>query len=128
MLIAQHMARRPNFIRYTYNDCLISDALLSFCQYVHNFDLTKTTNGFAYATTLMWNAMIRRIQTEQKQSYVKALVIRHAVTFDTLEGDDGQYSNGMQEFLMTKGHEIIAKFEDTKRALNAKANTKRAAA
>ena len=38
---------------------------------VDNFDNTKTNNPFAYFTQIAWNAFIRRIHKEKKQTYIK---------------------------------------------------------
>jgi DNA-directed RNA polymerase specialized sigma24 family protein len=50
---------------------MIGDGIENCVSAVHNFDPSKSTNPFAYFTQIAWNAFIRRIQSEKKQSYIK---------------------------------------------------------
>lgn len=69
--IATGYSKRSNFAGYTYVEDMVSEALLSVVKYAHSFNLKKSNNGFAYLTTIIHNSMVRFIQAEQKQSYVK---------------------------------------------------------
>lgn len=101
--IATRLSNSFNFVGYTYKDEFISDGIIKCLDKVHCFDPAKSENCFAYFTQVCWNAAILRIKTEQKQSSVKARMIRekmssefvaHGVDSDT---DDG--SNAFVEFL-----------------------------
>lgn len=71
MMICNKLSMRPNFMSYTYRDDMIADGIENCIQSIDNFDPNKSTNPFAYFTQIAWNAFIRRIQKEKKQSYIK---------------------------------------------------------
>jgi len=71
MLICKKLSTKPNFINYSYRDDMISDGIENCVASVSNFDPTRTQNPFAYFTQIAWNAFIRRITMEKKQSYIK---------------------------------------------------------
>lgn len=71
MLICKKLSTKPNFMNYTYRDEMISDGIENCVASVHNFDPSKSLNPFAYFTQIAWNAFIRRITMEKKQSYIK---------------------------------------------------------
>ena len=71
MKIATHLARKPNFINYTFKDDMISDGIENCLQYIDNFNPEKSNNPFAYFTQIIWFAFLRRIQKEKKLLYVK---------------------------------------------------------
>lgn len=66
MLIAQRLATAGNFVNYSYRDEMIADGIEACVKYMHNFDPTKTTNGFAYVSTICYHAFVRRIKLENK--------------------------------------------------------------
>lgn len=97
--IATRLSFKHNFINYSYKDDMISDGIENAIIAVHNFDPEKSKNPFAYFTQVIWFAFIRRIQKEQKQTYVKHKVIENSVLMGTAfeesehskEGDTSGY-------------------------------------
>lgn len=71
LLICNNLAKKPNFSGYTYKTDMIADAIVDCIAAVDNFDPERTNNPFAYFTQIAWNAFIRRIQKEKKQTYIK---------------------------------------------------------
>lgn len=71
MMICNKLSTRPNFMSYSYRDDMIADGIENCIYSIDNFDPSKSTNPFAYFTQIAWNAFIRRIQKEKKQSYIK---------------------------------------------------------
>jgi len=71
MMICSKLSTKPNFMNYSYRDDMISDGIENCVHAVHNFDPAKSNNPFAYFTQIAWNAFIRRITSEKKQSYIK---------------------------------------------------------
>lgn len=69
--ICKKLSTKPNFMNYSYREEMVGDGIENCVSAVHNFDPTKSTNPFAYFTQIAWNAFIRRIQSEKKQSYIK---------------------------------------------------------
>jgi hypothetical protein len=71
MKICERLSHRPNFINYSYRDDMIADAIENCVAAVDNFDPDRYDNPFAFFTMIAWNAFIRRIDKEKKQSYIK---------------------------------------------------------
>lgn len=71
MMICKKLSTKPNFMNYSYREDMIADGIENCIASVNNFDPTKSTNPFAYFTQIAWNAFIRRIQFEKKQTYIK---------------------------------------------------------
>jgi RNA polymerase sigma factor (sigma-70 family) len=71
LLICNNLAKKPNFSGYTYKQEMISDGIIDCISAVDNFDPNKTSNPFAYFTQIAWNAFLRRIHKEKKQTYIK---------------------------------------------------------
>ena len=71
LLISNNLAKKPNFSGYTYKQEMISDGIIDCISAVDNFDPNRTCNPFAYFTQIAWNAFLRRIHKEKKQSYIK---------------------------------------------------------
>ena len=69
--ICKKLSTKPNFMNYSYREEMVGDGIENCVSAVHNFDPSKSTNPFAYFTQIAWNAFIRRIQSEKKQSYIK---------------------------------------------------------
>ena len=66
MKIATHLARKPNFVNYTFKEEMISDGIENCLQYIDNFNPEKSNNPFAYFTQIIYYAFLRRIQKEKK--------------------------------------------------------------
>ena len=66
--IANRVAFMPNFINYSYKDEMIGDGLLKEIQTIKNkkFDISRG-KAFNYFTTIVWNAFIGKIKSEQKE-------------------------------------------------------------
>lgn len=88
LLIANNLAKKPNFVNYTYKDEMISDGIENCLQYIDNFDPSKSNNPFAYFTQIIYYAFIRRIHKEKKQSYIKHKTLEHSIVFNTLVESD----------------------------------------
>lgn len=84
LLIANNLAKKPNFVNYTYKEEMISDGIENCLQYIDNFDPAKSNNPFAYFTQIIYYAFIRRIHKEKKQSYIKHKSLEHSIIFNTL--------------------------------------------
>ena len=90
--IATRLSTRPNFINYTYRDEMICDAIENCLQYLHNFNVEKSNNAFAYVTQICYYAFLRRIQKEKKQVFIKQQSIEAAgITTDSFTTIDGSH-------------------------------------
>lgn len=65
-MLVERYARRGNFRGYTYNDEMVSLALLQLSQVGLQFDEHKGANPFAFYTQTMKNCFIRIINNEKK--------------------------------------------------------------
>lgn len=97
ILIARRLANRPNFFNYTYKEEMISEALITCCSKICNFNPEITQNAFAYFTQLCWYDFIAYIGYEKKEAYVKAKsfynVIEEYGNVFKFEDDDHDISN-----------------------------------
>ena len=109
--ICTRLSYRPNFINYSFREDMVADGVENVIRTIRNFNPAKSTNPFSFITTVCFNAFIRRIQVEQKQTVIKARIISDMCVEDMIEmcGEDdesGQLQNSLIEFL--KEHSYIA--------------------
>jgi len=74
--IAEGLSHKSNFIRYTYREEMVMDAVENCLKAIENYNLEAATrtgkpNAFAYFTQITWYAFLRRIAKEKKQQDVK---------------------------------------------------------
>ena len=74
--IAEGLSHRPNFVRYTYREEMVMDAVENCLKAIGNYNLEAATrtgkpNAFAYFTQITWYAFLRRITKEKKQQEIK---------------------------------------------------------
>ena len=74
--IAEGLSHKANFIRYTYREEMVMDAVENCLKAISNYNLEAATrtgkpNAFAYFTQISWFAFLRRIAKEKKQQDVK---------------------------------------------------------
>lgn len=74
--IAEGLSHKSNFIRYTYREEMVMDAVENCLKAIGNYDLEAATrtgkpNAFAYFTQITWYAFLRRIAREKKQQDIK---------------------------------------------------------
>ena len=92
--IATKLANRPNFINYSYKDDMILDGIENCIQYFHNFNPQKSKNPFAYYTSIIYYAFLRRIDKEKKQSYIRGKLIRdNTMESFELQGHDNDHDD-----------------------------------
>ena len=74
--IAEGLSHKANFIRYTYREEMVMDAVENCLKAIANYNLEAATrtgkpNAFAYFTQITWFAFLRRITKEKKQQEIK---------------------------------------------------------
>ena len=115
MLICEKLSTKPNFMNYSYRDEMVGDAIENCLSSVSNFNPERSVNPFAYFTQIAWNAFIRRITREKKQSYIKHKNFENSGIMDELM--DHQYSDGGGGHTAQQKHnyysdDIIRSFEE----------------
>lgn len=81
--IAEGLSHKANFVRYTYREEMVMDAVENCLKAIENYNLETATrtgkpNAFAYFTQIAWYAFLRRIEKEKKQQDVKLKFIAEA--------------------------------------------------
>lgn len=64
--MSENLARLPKFANYSFKDEMIADGYENCIRYYSTFDPTQGYNPFAYFTTTIIRAFIRKINTEEK--------------------------------------------------------------
>jgi DNA-directed RNA polymerase specialized sigma24 family protein len=103
--ICKKLSTKPNFMNYSYREEMVGDGIENCVSAVHNFDPTKSTNPFAYFTQIAWNAFIRRIQSEKKQTYIKHKNYQNSFLMDA-------YGEGVSMNTNEYADDVIRNFED----------------
>lgn len=91
--IAEGLSHKSNFVRYTYREEMVMDAVENCLKAIENYDIEAATrsgnpNAFAYFTQISWYAFLRRIQKEKKQQDIKLKYIAEADVSDFMDGED----------------------------------------
>jgi len=81
--IAEGLSHKSNFIRYTYREEMVMDAVENCLKAIQNYNIEAATrtglpNAFAYFTQISWYAFLRRIAKEKKQQEVKEKFLTEA--------------------------------------------------
>lgn len=74
--ISEGLSHKANFIRYTYREEMVMDAVENCLKAIENYNIEAATrsgnpNAFAYFTQISWYAFLRRIAKEKKQQDIK---------------------------------------------------------
>ncbi len=74
--IAEGLSHKANFVRYTYREEMVMDAVENCLKAIENYNVETATrtgspNAFAYFTQISWYAFLRRIEKEKKQQDIK---------------------------------------------------------
>lgn len=91
--IAEGLSHKSNFIRYTYREEMVMDAVENCLKAIENYNIDVATrtgmpNAFAYFTQISWYAFLRRIAKEKKQQDVKLKYMA---------------SSGIEEYIISNG-------------------------
>ena len=107
--IAEGLSHKANFVRYTYREEIVMDAVENCLKAIENYNIEASTrtgkpNAFSYFTQISWYAFLRRIEKEKKQQDIKLKYIAQS---------------GIEEFLDESGEKdskaIAQHFVDTLR-------------
>ena len=99
--IAEGLSHKSNFVRYTYREEMVMDAVENCLKAIENYNIEAATrsgnpNAFAYFTQISWYAFLRRIEKEKKQQDIKLKYISEADVSQFLEEND----NGDQQYVV----------------------------
>ena len=95
--IAEGLSHKANFIRYTYREEMVMDAVENCLKAISNYNLEAATrtgkpNAFAYFTQITWFAFLRRIAKEKKQQDIKEKYLSQSGIEAFLAAEQGDMS------------------------------------
>ena len=106
--IAEGLSHKSNFIRYTYREEMVMDAVENCLKAIKNYNIDAATrtgnpNAFSYFTQISWYAFLRRIAKEKRQFDIKQKYMT---------------SSGIEQFIMTQegdtaSQQVVQAFVDT---------------
>lgn len=104
--ISEGLSHKSNFIRYTYREEMVMDAVENCLKAIHNYNLEVATrtgkpNAFAYFTQIAWYAFLRRIAKEKKQQDIKLKFLSRADISEFIETSDGDNTDVELAFVDT---------------------------
>lgn len=81
--IAEGLSHKSNFVRYTYREEMVMDAVENCLKAILNYNINTATrtgnpNAFAYFTQICYYAFLRRLAKEKKQQDIKFKFIEEA--------------------------------------------------
>jgi len=120
--ISEGLSHKSNFIRYTYREEMVMDAVENCLKAIENYNLAAATrtgkpNAFAYFTQISWYAFLRRIAKEKKQQDIKFKFLSQSgiEAFLDTSGDNASANLVQQHFVdILKGRIEKVKGYDTK--------------
>ena len=107
MKISEGLSHRPNFVRYTYRDEMVMDAVENCLRAIRNYKIETATrtgnpNAFSYFTQICFFAFIRRITKEKKQQDIKHRFIERMGIEEFMDmGMDAQAAGDTQAYVDT---------------------------
>tara|TARA_B110000093_G_C12894527_1_gene377599 strand:- start:411 stop:1043 length:633 start_codon:yes stop_codon:yes gene_type:complete len=96
--ICEGLSHKSNFVRYTYRDEMVMDAVENCLKAIENYNLEFATrtgkpNAFAYFTQISWYAFLRRIEKEKKQQDIKVRYLAESGLSDLVSNEGDEQSN-----------------------------------
>jgi DNA-directed RNA polymerase specialized sigma24 family protein len=119
MDIAENLANKGNFAGYSFRDEMVLDAIENCLRAVRSFDPEgvdgNKPNAFSYFTTVVYNAFLRRLKKEARQTAIKERYIAQAGLSDLSHhfSLDGQASDDVS-VLMAHIDSLRAQYDQTK--------------
>ena len=120
--ISEGLSHRPNFVRYTYREEMVMDAVENCLRAINNYNIETATrtgkpNAFSYFTQICYFAFIRRIAKEKKQQDIKFRFIEKMGIEDFVAmGMDGEGASQTAQYVDTLRHRI-SRVRDTDAAI-----------
>ena len=95
--LCNKIASRPNFYGYSFKDEMIGDGIENCIMAAGNYNADHPLqNPFGYFTRIIWQAYVRRILKEEKQTYIKLKNFRKNYVDD---GIKNEVQNDIDEFI-----------------------------
>ena len=107
--ISEGLSHKANFIRYTYREEMVMDAVENCLKAIDNYNLEVATrtgkpNAFAYFTQIAWYAFLRRIQKEKKQLEIKSKILEQSGYDEVFVSDSNVLSGSSSDMNTIKSN------------------------
>ena len=119
--ISEGLSHKSNFVRYTYREEMVMDAVENCLRACKNYNVEAATrkgkpNAFGYFTQIAWYAFLRRIKKEQRQQDVKLNYLAESglEEFMVDPNEDPQVAKAVQSFVDNLRRIDDVKDNDTK--------------
>lgn len=121
LMICERLSTRSNFSGYTFREEMVSEGIKDCVKGVSSFNPNKTNNPYGFFTMIAWNAFVRVILSERKQTYIKhknfqRLNIGHEVldeqnelSDDVIRAFEDYVARGKEEKKKKKSNNVPAK-------------------
>lgn len=122
--ISEGLSHKPNFVRYTYRDEMVMDAVENCIKAINNYNIEAATrtgkpNAFAYFTQISYFAFLRRIAKEKKQQDIKMKWIEESGMEAFADvGSGGFEGDSIVERIKNRIHTVKAKDKSLKEWAN----------
>ena len=118
--IAEGLSHKVNFVRYTYREEMVMDAVENCLKAIENYNIEAATrtgkpNAFAYFTQISWYAFLRRIEKEKKQQDVKMKFMAEASVENFVENATDDYNGAQGSFFVDELRSRIDTVKSTDR-------------
>lgn len=116
--IAEGLSHKSNFIRYTYREEMVMDAVENCLKAITNYNVdavtrTGTPNAFSYFTQICYYAFLRRLAKEKKQQDIKFKFIEYASVEDLMHFDNiDEYDHSINQPFIDHLRERIERVRD----------------
>jgi hypothetical protein len=99
--ISEGLSHKSNFVRYTYREEMVMDAVENCLKAIKNYNIEAATrtgkpNAFSYFTQISWFAFLRRIKKEKDQQDIKMKYMSSSGYEDYIS-DGGELANGHRD-------------------------------
>jgi len=129
--ISEGLSHKSNFIRYTYREEMVMDAVENCLKAITNYDIGATTrtgapNAFSYFTQICYFAFLRRLAKEKRQQDIKFRYIEQAGIEEFMAyNEDGDFDPGMNRNFVDQLRDRIDRVRDQDKALKEYAATQK---
>lgn len=121
LTIATRVSFMPKFVNYPFREEMISDGVENCLLYIQNFNPKKSNKPFAYFTTIVYYAFLRRIKKEKAHLATKFKYIEEHLNGELENGDvpgdsfGSDYSDANRREFMHNFEQARAKKKKKKR-------------
>jgi hypothetical protein len=129
--ICYGLSKSPNFVKYTYRDDMVMDAVENCIKAANNYDFdaptrTGSANAFSYFTQISYYAFLRRIAKEKKQTTIKQALIEHGSIGNFAEFDENS-DNGNESMIekMRQKNDAFYNYDNEEQSLKANEKPKK---